>query len=141
MVWLRYLATHHPSFQQSEKSQITISQLRINGLPSCDNIYGQLRSIEEAEIIVDVEDREQNDTLNDCALEPTLVVNEYMVPNLGISVSEEQHTRSRFNQSTNPDLLSMPALASRRINEFGDVPYIIDAFPTLFPDGEVDLKA
>ncbi|KAK6969634.1 hypothetical protein R3P38DRAFT_3497903, partial [Favolaschia claudopus] len=63
------------------------------------------------------------------------------VPNINSRSTEIEQLRAAASHHNNPVILTMPFVHATPMNEHGIDPIAINAFPTLFPNGEADFKA
>lgn len=135
---LRVLEKSHPSYI----NQNIIDYEAINNLPEDGSIFDRLWSVEESTIqrvgsdqgpqAAAGEEGEDGNNVN--------MVSEGFVPDVTGSRNEIDEIRSQLDMMD--DTLTMPSMRGTPINEHDtNIQYFIDAFPTLYPTGEADLRA
>ncbi|KAJ6578932.1 hypothetical protein B0H10DRAFT_2343751 [Mycena sp. CBHHK59/15] len=136
--WLTYLAAHHPTF----KSQaVTIDWSRVDDLPADASVRDRLRTVQSREMPDQAQDAGPPEAVGNPEEQDPLFTRGF-VPNVTSAQTEmEQLHAAAFHNNDAPVILTMPAVHGTPINEHMGRSIAIDAFPSLFPNGQADFAA
>jgi len=136
---LQILQLYHPAFKQDSNFELDLNAL--NSLPEDGSVYDRLRTITHDSVSSGVNGMEGPNAACDDPDESDLnigMISNGFVP----STNPKEREIMQIQQQLQPvDVtLTQPRVHSRAINEHDpNIKYIINAFPTLFPQGCADL--
>ncbi|KAJ7161630.1 hypothetical protein C8R46DRAFT_839640, partial [Mycena filopes] len=136
--WLVHLEAHHPTFRSR---RVTIDWARLNELPEDASVRDRLRTVESQAVPGGEQDDAGPPEEGGPEQPQDPLFTRGFVPNVANGQTEIEQLHAAAFHDDNPVILTMPAVHGTPINEHAGRSIAIDAFPSLFPNGQADFAA